>query len=97
MNVSPSSFQRSAAIPLAPPGSDNPDRSPFMSAAKTGTPASESCSVMPWRPFVFPVPVAPAISPCLFVIRSGTWTTAVDATLPSSIPLPSSSVLPCAL
>jgi len=65
-----------------------------MSAANTGTPASESCSAMPWSPLVLPVPVAPAINPCRFIVRRGTWTTAVPATFPPRTPLPSSSALP---
>jgi hypothetical protein len=40
-----------------------PERSPFTSAAKTGTPAAENCSAMIWSVTVLPVPVAPAITP----------------------------------
>src|SRR3954453_3214230 len=41
-----------------------PDRSPLMSAQKTGTPAREKPSAMVCRVTVLPVPVAPATSPC---------------------------------
>ena len=37
---------RLAPGPPAPPGPARPDRSPFTSAAKTGTPAAESCSAI---------------------------------------------------
>ena len=45
-----------------------------MSAAKTGTPAAESCSASSCRVFVLPVPVAPATSPCRLSIASGILT-----------------------
>ena len=41
-----------------------PDRSPFTSAQKTGTPISEKPWAMICRVTVLPVPVAPAITPC---------------------------------
>ena len=50
--------------------------SPLISLMKTGTPASESCSASTWSVFVLPVPVAPATSPCRFIIPSGTRTCA---------------------
>ena len=55
-----------------------PDRSPLMSAAKTGTPCAESCSASSCRVLVLPVPVAPATRPCRLSIASGirTWTSA---------------------
>ena len=40
-----------------------PDRSPLMSAAKTGTPAAESCSAITCSVLVLPVPVAPGDEP----------------------------------
>src|SRR5690242_11666198 len=40
-----------------------PDRSPFTSATKHGTPLVENPSMMPCSVTVLPVPVAPAISP----------------------------------
>ena len=40
-----------------------PDRSPFTSAMKTGTPSAEKPSAMVCRVTVLPVPVAPAIRP----------------------------------
>ncbi len=36
-----------------------PDRSPFTSATKQGTPAADRPSMMPWMVTVLPVPVAP--------------------------------------
>src|SRR5690349_16630873 len=48
-----------------------PETSPLMSARNTGTPAAESCSAMSCSVFVLPVPVAPAMSPCRFIIESG--------------------------
>src|SRR5204862_231400 len=46
------------------PAMARPDRSPFTSATKQGTPALDRPSMMPWIVTVLPVPVAPAISPC---------------------------------
>ena len=45
-----------------------PDRSPLMSARKTGTPISEKLSAMTFIVTVLPVPVAPAIRPWRFAI-----------------------------
>ncbi len=42
------------------------------SATKTGTPALESCSAMPCRVLVLPVPVAPATRPWRLSMPSGT-------------------------
>ena len=39
-----------------------------MSAMKQGTPAWQKVSAMTCRVTVFPVPVAPAMSPCRFAI-----------------------------
>ena len=61
---------RSFASPAAP----MPETSPFMSDRKTDTPAFESCSAMSCSVLVFPVPVAPATSPCRFAIASGSET-----------------------
>jgi hypothetical protein len=36
-----------------------------------GNAVAESCSAMSCSDFVFPVPVAPAMSPCRFTIESG--------------------------
>ena len=63
---------REAFVPLAfAPGDAMPDRSPLMSAAKTGTPALLRASAISWRVLVLPVPVAPATSPCRLNIASG--------------------------
>ena len=45
------------------PACEMPERSPFMSAMKQGTPASENVSASTCSVTVLPVPVAPAISP----------------------------------
>jgi hypothetical protein len=58
-----SSVARSVMPSLAAPAAPSPARSPFMSAAKTGQPAAETCSAISCRVRVFPVPVAPAIRP----------------------------------
>ena len=55
----------------ASPGTATPATSPFTSARKHGTPAFDSCSAMSWSDLVFPVPVAPAMSPCRFIMASG--------------------------
>ncbi len=65
-----------------------------MSATNTGTPAAESPSAMPCSVLVFPVPVAPATSPCRFIIASGSPTWALGEALPSSTRAPSGSVWP---
>ncbi len=67
------------------PGTASPLRSPLMSATNTGTPCAESCSVSSCSVLVFPVPVAPAMSPCRFIIATGTLTLGSGWTvLPSS-------------
>src|SRR3954453_6714461 len=90
----PSSASRLAAGPSAAPGAASPETSPFMSAANTGTPAADSCSVSSWRVLVLPVPVAPAIRPWRLTIDSGNCTTASGTTLPSCMPRPRSSAGP---
>ena len=47
-----------------------PEISPFTSAKNTGTPASENASARTFKVIVFPLPVAPAIRPCLFALSS---------------------------
>ena len=44
-----------------------------MSAMKQGTPKSLNDSANTWRETVFPVPVAPAMRPCLFAIFGSMW------------------------
>ncbi len=61
-----------------------------MSAAKTGTPAAEICSVSSCSVFVLPVPVAPAIRPCLLSMLRGIWIFASGTGFPSTIRTPSS-------
>ena len=90
----PRSFERLPAGPAGSPGAASPDTSPFTSATRTGTPASDSCSASSWRVFVLPVPVAPVTSPCRLVIASGSRTTASANTFPSCTPRPSSMAGP---
>ena len=59
-----------------------PERPPFMSAMKQGTPAWLNVSVITCRVTVLPVPVAPAINPWRFAIfpqiemgPAGPWAT----------------------
>ena len=80
--ASPSSPMRFSAGPAGLPGAASPETSPLTSAAKTATPASESCSAIVCRVIVLPVPVAPATRPWRFIIRSGTLTTASVASSP---------------
>ena len=63
-----------------------------MSATKTGTPAFDSCPARSWSVFVLPVPVAPATSPCRFIIDIGTATRTSLKSSPSCIALPMISV-----
>ena len=85
---------RFSAGPPGSPGALIPETSPLTSAAKTATPASESCSAIVWRVIVLPVPVAPATRPCRFIIRSGTRTTASVSSFPSWTPRPRSIAAP---
>ena len=67
----PTSVARAVSLSLACPAVAIPDRSPLMSARKTGTPWAESCSAMSWSVLVLPVPVAPATRPCRLRVASG--------------------------
>ena len=53
---------------LGTPGFERPATSPFTSAMKTGTPSSLKDSARTFNVTVLPVPVAPAIIPCLLDI-----------------------------
>ena len=64
----PNSDTLSPIDALSPPALTIPAKSPLTSAIITGTPISEKDSAKTFRLTVFPVPVAPAISPCLFAI-----------------------------
>ena len=66
--ASPSFATRSTTFGLSPPARGIPERSPFTSARKTGTPIALNRSASTRSVTVFPVPVAPAISPCRFAI-----------------------------
>ena len=61
--ASPMSLARFTNASLASPGAAIPDKSPLMSAAKTGTPAREKPSARTCNVTVLPVPVAPVIRP----------------------------------
>ncbi len=60
----PISLARLASPSFGSPMAEMPDRSPLMSAAKTGTPAAEKPSAITCRETVLPVPVAPVTRPC---------------------------------
>jgi DNA helicase HerA-like ATPase len=64
-----------------------PERSPFTSARKTGTPSTEKLSARPCRVTVLPVPVAPAMRPWRLARRRvRIWGA---ASLPSLLPMKS--------
>ena len=79
---------------FAAPGVLMPERSPLMSAAKTGTPAALSCSASSCSVLVFPVPVAPATRPCRLSIPSGIRMGTSDSVVASSMSPPSSRAGP---
>ena len=81
---------RFSAGPPGSPGTPMPETSPLTSAANTETPAADNCSASVWSVTVLPVPVAPATRPWRFIMRSGIWTTASGASLPSWTPRPRS-------
>src|SRR5215469_175805 len=58
-----SCLMRASSLGLAAPGWLMPERSPFTSAAKTGTPMRLKASAITCRVTVLPVPVAPVIRP----------------------------------
>ena len=64
----PNSGNRFSIKPLNLPAWLMPERSPFMSAMKQGTPIWLKVSARTCKLTVFPVPVAPAIRPCLLAI-----------------------------
>ena len=57
-----------ATLSFISPTFARPEISPFISAKNTGTPMSLNDSASVLRVIVLPVPVAPAINPCLFAI-----------------------------
>ena len=67
-SVTPMFFSRSSSFSDAVPSWAMPVKSPFTSAIKTGTPILENDSASFCRVTVFPVPVAPVISPWRFAI-----------------------------
>ena len=69
LSFKPSSSTRLATRTFsAEPARQRPERSPLMSARKTGTPMRLKASASRWSVTVLPVPVAPATSPCRFAI-----------------------------
>ncbi len=74
----PSFSMRSFTLGLSPPGWEMPDRSPFTSDMKQGTPMLEKCSARVCRVTVLPVPVAPVISPCRLAIWGSRQTSAAS-------------------
>ena len=71
-------------------GCAKPDKSPLISINKTGIPLSDNVSAKTCRVFVFPVPVAPAIKPCLFRVFKGIFTIAFVTVSSPNIAAPSS-------
>ena len=65
-----------------------PERSPLISITKEATPWWESCSTKACSVLVLPVPVAPAMRPCLLIVRRGMFTSTSGMTSPSKIPFP---------
>ena len=59
----PMFFNRSASFGDGAPAAAMPARSPLTSAMNVGTPMRDNCSAMTCSVTVFPVPVAPVISP----------------------------------
>ena len=58
-------FKRSSNLALLSPALARLETSPFASAKNTGTPRREKLSASTFKVTVLPVPVAPAIKPCL--------------------------------
>ena len=82
-NLSPISPARLRIKSLASPTSEIPDRSPLISAAKTGTPARANPSAITCSDTVLPVPVAPVTRPCR--LASASVSHAVCSPLPIKI------------
>ncbi|MNL80729.1 hypothetical protein D3C87_2076520 [compost metagenome] len=59
-----------------------------MSIIKTGIPNEDNCSDNTCIVLVFPVPVAPAIKPCLFNVFKGIFTAALLSASPFKIAPP---------
>ena len=81
--LSPISPARLRIKSLASPTSEIPDRSPLISAAKTGTPARANPSAITCSDTVLPVPVAPVTRPCR--LASASVSHAVCSPLPIKI------------
>ena len=90
----PTDVARALILSSSVPGTPIPERSPLMSAAKTGTPFAESCSASSCKVLVLPVPVAPATSPCRLSMPSGILMWTSDRSVASSIRPPSSNAGP---
>ena len=81
-------FWRSSIFGCPGLGFAKPLKSPLTSINKTGTPFSLKFSANICKVFVFPVPVAPAIKPCLFMVFSGTFTKQLVSVLVFSVAAP---------
>jgi hypothetical protein len=88
---------RSFTLGFSPPGKGRPERSPLTSAIKTGVPMALNCSASVLRVTVFPVPVAPAISPwrlaILGMIAISVFALAITRESGFALIFPSSSAL----
>src|SRR6266702_6316949 len=82
-NLSAISLARLTMKSLASPTSEIPDRSPLISAAKTGTPARANPSAITCSDTVLPVPVAPVTRP--WRLASASVSQAVSSPLPIKI------------
>src|SRR5580698_8528804 len=69
----PSAVTRASNFGELLPACEIPERSPFTSAANTGTPIELRASAITCSVTVFPVPVAPATKPCRFVIPASKY------------------------
>ena len=88
LKESPMAFWRSSIFGCPGLGFAKPLKSPLTSINKTGTPFSLKFSANTCKVFVFPVPVAPAIKPCLFMVFRGTLTKQFVRVLELSVAAP---------
>ena len=90
----PIALALSSIFGLDVPGYAMPEKSPFISIITTLTPFCESCSENNCMDFVLPVPVAPAMSPCRFIVLSGAFIWQLGMGFPSNIAVPNTMVTP---
>ena len=98
----PMAFIRSSILGCPGLGLASPERSPFTSINRTGTPCLLNCSAITCKVFVFPVPVAPEIKPWRLKVDNGAFTSVpVKVSSPSMAPpkvnAEPSNVYPCCI